>query len=95
MICTYSEPKSIGTGGVEQVAKVSDNFQYKKMTCAEPTGNTGIGATYTMITSPAGLKYEIAQSFTYGDLLNAGLLFTVLIVFIFWGVYLLTFRRKY
>lgn len=95
MICTYSNPKSIGVGGVEQNAKVSDNFAYKTLTCDDPTGATGIGTNYTVITSPAGLSYDISQSFTYGDLLNAGLLFTVLIVFMFWGVYLLTFRRKY
>lgn len=95
MICTFSEPKSIGTGGIEQVAKVSDNFAYKKMTCDNPEGATGIGTNYTTITSPAGLRYELSNSFTYGDLINAGLLSMLLLVFLFWGVYLLTFRRKY
>jgi hypothetical protein len=92
MICTYSNPVNY-LGATPADTKLP--FQFKTLTCNDPTGATGIGTNYITITSPAGLSYEIAQSFTYGDLLNAGLMSMVLIVFLFWGVYLLTFRRKY
>jgi hypothetical protein len=92
--CTYSEPKSIGVGGVEQVAKVGDNFQYKKSTCTY-TNDTATGSIYTTITNATGQTYELSKSFTYGDLLLSGLTVTLFIMFMSWGIYLLTFRRKY
>lgn len=97
MICTGSDPKSIGVGGVEKNAGSSDNFQYKTMTCTDPTGSGSGGATYTKITEPTpGTRtYDFSNSLTLGDVMVSGFMVMFMFFAIAWGVYLLTFRRKY
>jgi len=96
MICTGSDPKSIGVGAVEKVAGSSDNFQYKTMTCTNELTGSGPGS-YTAITEPTpGTRtYDFSNSITLGDFMVSGFLMMLLLVGLGWGVYLLTFRRKY
>lgn len=95
MICIGSDPKSIGTGGIEKNAGVSDNFQYKTLTCTNEPVGSGPGS-YTKITIPGDTRsYDYSNSITTGDFMIAGFLSMVLIALMCWGIYLLTFRRKY
>ena len=95
MICTGTNPKSIGVGGVEKVAGSSDNFQYKTLTCTNEPIGSGPGS-YTAITIPGDPRtYDYSNSITTGDFMIAGFLAMVLIALMCWGIYLLTFRRKY
>lgn len=96
MICTGSDPKSIGVGGVEKNAGSSDNFQYKTMTCTDPTGSGSGGASFTTITDPNSPRtYDFSNSLTLGDVMVSGFMVMFMFFAIAWGVYLLTFRRKY
>jgi hypothetical protein len=95
MICQFSEPKSIGVGGIIKNAGVSDNFQFSKMECDSGSGSESGFPTYTVITSPTGSSYALIPSFTYGELLIGGFLSVIFSVSLLWGIYLLVFRRKY
>lgn len=92
MICTFSEPKN-SSGNVP--AKLSDPWNYSVETCVNEQIGSGPGS-YTKITIPGDTRsYDYSNSITTGDFMIAGFLSMVLIALMCWGIYLLTFRRKY
>lgn len=102
MICTFSDPRSIGTGGIEKPAGVSDNFQYKTVTCIDSTTTTIPGQTtttgpdrYQLITGTNGKTFFLDKSISYGQYINIAMLLIFFFIITIGILYSIIYRRKY
>jgi hypothetical protein len=92
MICTLSNPMD-NLGNVP--AKLTDPWAFSTITCPDQ-GVSGGGASFTTITDPNSPRtYDFSNSLTLGDIMVSGFMVMFMFFAIAWGVYLLTFRRKY